>query len=660
MAQIESWFAQDLTKPVKVHYIDGNVFSQDNDGNLVGVRVFADGEPATLSGTVAANVIRADGGTVAVSGTLSGNAVSVVLPAAAYAVPGIISIIIKLTDDETITTLCAAVANVYQSSTDTIIDPGTIIPSIQTLIDTVENVETQVEEVIESIPEDYTNLSNDVEQLKSAFNDPNVMDYTQSEIVTGYSVQSDGSITQGSGNVRDVIFPVTAGKTYTFFSPYLNRSGLVVNSTKSFSVGSTYTRASVTITGNYAEFTIPSGATWALFNFYTGSDYTETIASIKLYEQKYSELDVNIKVKPQNLPSNIVYEDENGFPPFFDLLSDSFKLTNIATTWNAGKILDSGGTVVDFSDEDYLVSDAIDISAYDYLYLSVSAYTGKLFYAFYTSDSAFITAQVATGASIDDFDGYIEVPQNAKYLKASGYDSINHNKGTIKYISGLQTANVKWKGKTWVCIGDSLTEENAATDKHYYNYVADETGITVATPINSYAKGGTGFANPNGTAGNFVTRMANIPTDADVYTIFGSFNDVAYGISNNIEIGEPSDSGTTTMCGYFNSALDAMFSRIPLANVGIVAPCPWQYCYPAGTGANSTYGKAYVEALEAVCKRRSIPFLNLFNFSGMRPWEEGFRTLVYTKDQAGGVHPNEIGHKILSTKFKSFLEYLLL
>ena len=157
-----------------------------------------------------------------------------------------------------------------------------------------------------------------------------------------------------------------------------------------------------------------------------------------------------------------------------------------------------------------------------------------------------------------------------------------------------------------------------------------------------------------------MTRVASISTDADVYTIFGSFNDVAYALSNNIEIGDPTDTGTTTMCGYFNSTLDALYARIPLANIGIVAPCPWQYCYPGGTGQNSTYGKAYVEALEAVCMRRSVPFLNLFNFSGMRPWDSDFRTLVYTDDPAGGVHPNAIGHKILATKFKAFLESLLL
>ena len=152
MAVIESWFAQDLKKPVRVQYLDGVVFTQDNAGNLVGVNVFDEGEPASLSGTVSANVIRSDGGTVAIeSGTISGNQVSVVLPQAAYAVPGVISIIIKITASSVVTTICCVVANVYKSTTDMAVDPGTIIPSIQTLI-------SEIDTAVASIPADYSSL----------------------------------------------------------------------------------------------------------------------------------------------------------------------------------------------------------------------------------------------------------------------------------------------------------------------------------------------------------------------------------------------------------------------------------------------------------------------------------------------------------------------
>lgn len=152
MAVINTNLVCDLQKAVKVEYIDGVLFSQDNQANQINVTVLDGGEPATISGTVSANIIRSDGGTVAASGgSITGNVASITLPAAAYAVPGVVSIVVKLTASGVITTIAAFVANMYRASTDTAIDPGTVIPSIQTLI-------SQINTAVASIPADYSAL----------------------------------------------------------------------------------------------------------------------------------------------------------------------------------------------------------------------------------------------------------------------------------------------------------------------------------------------------------------------------------------------------------------------------------------------------------------------------------------------------------------------
>jgi hypothetical protein len=152
LATIQINLTCELQEAVKVRYLDGNLFSQDNQGNQINITVFDNGEPATLGGSVTANVLLSDGSTVpATGGTITGNVVSITLPAAAYAVPGLASIIVKLTADGVITTIAAVVANVYQSSTDTVIDPGTIIPSIQDLID-------DIADAVATIPADYSTL----------------------------------------------------------------------------------------------------------------------------------------------------------------------------------------------------------------------------------------------------------------------------------------------------------------------------------------------------------------------------------------------------------------------------------------------------------------------------------------------------------------------
>ena len=160
MARIETWVDCNLGSLVKIQYLDGNIFSMDNKGNLVGVNVYDENKKAvTLNGTCSAHVIRANGDTVAVSGTVSGNKCYVVLPQAAYYYPGPVAIIIKLTDGSTITTLAAIVSNVYQSITDAVVDPGNIIPSVEALIE-------EIEQTVATIPPDYSNLSNAVANIE--------------------------------------------------------------------------------------------------------------------------------------------------------------------------------------------------------------------------------------------------------------------------------------------------------------------------------------------------------------------------------------------------------------------------------------------------------------------------------------------------------------
>ena len=141
-----------LREAVHVKYLDGNLFSQDVYGNAIRVIVMDGDEPATLAGTVSGTAIREDGSTVALTDSrIDENVATVVLPAAAYAVPGVLAITIKISDTNTVTTLAYVVANVYRTSTDTVVDPGTIIPSITTLIE-------QIAEAVASIPADYSSL----------------------------------------------------------------------------------------------------------------------------------------------------------------------------------------------------------------------------------------------------------------------------------------------------------------------------------------------------------------------------------------------------------------------------------------------------------------------------------------------------------------------
>ena len=137
MQPFETWLKADLQAPVTVKRIDGNLFSGDNQGNMVGVTVTDSGEPATLSGEVRGYFIRSDGNTVIMSGTIDGNKVTVVLPSACYTVVGQFSLVIKVGQ----VAVGACTGYVYQSNTDSTVDPEHVIPDIDQLLTRVEALE---------------------------------------------------------------------------------------------------------------------------------------------------------------------------------------------------------------------------------------------------------------------------------------------------------------------------------------------------------------------------------------------------------------------------------------------------------------------------------------------------------------------------------------
>ena len=220
----------------------------------------------------------------------------------------------------------------------------------------------------------------------------------------------------------------------------------------------------------------------------------------------------------------------------------------------------------------------------------------------------------------------------------------------VPYLIGAETQSTKkiFDGKKWAVFGDSLTEKNIRATKSYYDYIADDTGISIV----NYGVSGTGYAR---TESNFMTRMLNInPSAFDVLTIFGSFNDAGA----NLPIGEPTDTGTTTLCGCINATIDNFYSVAPFKPIGLITPCPWKSIPP-----DNAWGNQYADAIIAIAKRRGIPCLDLFRKSGLRPWAgSAYIAEYYTENGVAdtGVHPNSKGHKVfLYPHFSQFLKTLL-
>lgn len=133
-------------------FVNNTVGGGDADANKFGVRAYRNGTAEPLNGTVTGYFVRADGETVVINdGVVSGNEAYVMLPESCYAVEGNFTLSIKITNDGDTSTLRIVDGTVSRTSTDAIVDPGTLVASIDDLIEAIEDA-------VETIPEDYSSL----------------------------------------------------------------------------------------------------------------------------------------------------------------------------------------------------------------------------------------------------------------------------------------------------------------------------------------------------------------------------------------------------------------------------------------------------------------------------------------------------------------------
>ncbi len=298
----------------------------------------------------------------------------------------------------------------------------------------------------------------------------------------------------------------------------------------------------------------------------------------------------------------------------------------------------------------YIISAPIDVTAGETLKLTGCTHYGHCIYAFYDVDGVAVSMYHSNSGSAQTFlyDHEVTVPTNAVTFRfAYDYDALLMD-GYVSRQVFTTIPKRKWAGKKWACVGDSLTEANSRTTKNYHDYIADETNITVV----NMGKSGSGYKRKYESSDAFYQRIANVPTDSDVVTIFGSGNDLGAGV----ELGTPTDTGTETLCGCINTTIDNLIAIMPTVQLGLITPTPWVGYNPATENAMQNYANAIVQ----ICKNRSIPCLDLYHCSNLRPWTEEGRNACYTKDDGNGVHPDETGHKIIASRIKAFLETLII
>ena len=342
------------------------------------------------------------------------------------------------------------------------------------------------------------------------------------------------------------------------------------------------------------------------------------------------------------------YLYENLIPDLVEASKASHSVGDeIQTTKTQYRWLNKNGAISEIGDGYPLwyVATGAAVEPFTFYYVTGSArYANHAVYQILDGGGNVLAQKVADSATVLKSDNeLIYTPVGAAQIRIASVEGADE---AAVYAAVEKESQLEWSGKKWACIGDSLTAVNARTTMHYHDYIAESTGIEVV----NLGAGGTGYKKEYGGEGPFIDRVGSIPPDSDVVTIFGSGNDGGY------TIGEPTDTGTETLCGCINETIDAIFDRMTTCQLGIVTPCPWQSYNPSD---DTNWMARYSAAIVEICRRRGIPCLDLYHCSNLRPWEADFRAAAYSKDDGGGVHPDETGHALLAPRFKAFLDSLV-
>ena len=176
--------------------------------------------------------------------------------------------------------------------------------------------------------------------------------------------------------------------------------------------------------------------------------------------------------------------------------------------------------------------------------------------------------------------------------------------GAIVFRVGVNATNPLTEVK-WTATGDSLTDAGINATYKYHSIIKDSVGLK-SVPV--FGRGSAGYKKLYDSGLSYWQRLAGIPHDADIVTIFGSVNDWNYsGNSSEDQTGNVTDnlsSGQRTLAAYMNATLDIVAKRAPLAKVALVTEL-----YYKGPG----YADYRIAKLQAIGAAHGMSVYDLYN-----------------------------------------------
>ena len=220
----------------------------------------------------------------------------------------------------------------------------------------------------------------------------------------------------------------------------------------------------------------------------------------------------------------------------------------------------------------------------------------------------------------------------------------------------------RFKDSNILVTGDSITEKNYRASKNWHDYLKDELGF--GTVIND-GKSGTGLVKPFSTNPGLVDRIDNWTTDLDYILIMGAMNDGTSGefgdATEGLAVGDFTDSpGKQSVYAAAHLMAQKIIDKYPNTPVGFITSTPRSQVGARGKcwGIDGWF-EEYFEAYSKVMAHYSIPLLDLYHASGLRPWNSDNNAMYFSSDVSplgDGIHPNALGQEIMSIPIIDFVK----
>lgn len=198
-------------------------------------------------------------------------------------------------------------------------------------------------------------------------------------------------------------------------------------------------------------------------------------------------------------------------------------------------------------------------------------------------------------------------------------------------------------------IGDSITY-GAGTDTTYWKYLQENKKIG---SINAYGISGSCISSTSDYGNNnspLVNRYINLPY-SDVFVLFMGTND--YG--HETPIGNISDTTDISFYGALNIIVSGLQNKYKNSKIIFITPLKrygfgtskilnQKFTYDTMPNGQEATLNDYREAIINICNKYSLSYIDLYKELPFNPENEADKNM-YMPD---GLHPNELGHEIIS------------